>query len=268
MLTTQYSILADRRPDFSKELCIALVSDLHERNGDGIIPVLKAHQPDLICIPGDTFERMGDVRLLRDVGLLRKSYMVSKDLLRAIHRQNHSTENARRFLTQAVEIAPVFMSLGNHDLYLTDEDRRFISSCGITLFGNGFTDWKGIRIGGMSTCNDRQWLDRFCEGPSFKLLLCHRPEYYGRYLKKREIDLILSGHAHGGQIRFRGKGVFAPGQGFFPEYHHGIYDGRLVVSAGCANTVSIPRWGNPPEIVFIRVKKHLTKKESAVLENK
>lgn len=64
---------------------------------------------------------------------------------------------------------------------------------------------------------------------------------------------MLSGHAHGGQIRILGRGVFSPGQGLFPKYTKGIYEGRLVVSAGCSNTASIPRWGNPCEVVAIRL---------------
>ena len=66
------------------------------------------------------------------------------------------------------------------------------------------------------------------------------------------IHLFLSGHCHGGQIRVCGRGIFAPGQGLFPRYHHGVYEGRLVVSAGCSNTASIPRWGNEPEVVVVR----------------
>ena len=49
------------------------------------------------------------------------------------------------------------------------------------------------------------------------------------------------------------RGIFAPGQGLLPKYHHGVYDGRLVVSAGCSNTASIPRWGNETEVVIVRL---------------
>ncbi len=68
-----------------------------------------------------------------------------------------------------------------------------------------------------------------------------------------DIQLIFSGHAHGGQWRipFTNKGVYAPGQGLFPEYCQGVYDGRLVVSAGLSNTTWIPRFFNPREIVVV-----------------
>ena len=75
------------------------------------------------------------------------------------------------------------------------------------------------------------------------------------FLKKyKDIDLILAGHAHGGQIRLFGHGLYAYGQGLFPKYTKGIYDGKLIVSAGLANTSRFPRINNPPEIVFLTLK--------------
>ena len=98
---------------------------------------------------------------------------------------------------------------------------------------------------------DLAWLKDFEQQDGFKILLCHHPEYRDRYLKDMKIDLILSGHAHGGQIRFAGQGLFAPGQGLFPKYTSGMY-GNLVVSRGLANTAGfIPRLGNPTEIVYL-----------------
>ena len=86
-----------------------------------------------------------------------------------------------------------------------------------------------------------------------KVLICHHPEYYPKYLKDMPIDIIVSGHAHGGQWRFFGRGVFAPGQGLFPKYTSGVYDGRLVVSRGLKKTIIPPRIFNPREVVIIDV---------------
>ena len=72
------------------------------------------------------------------------------------------------------------------------------------------------------------------------------------YIKELNIDLTLSGHAHGGQIRILGQGLIAPGQGFFPKYTSGMYDGRLIVSRGLANNAPpIPRLFNRKELIFI-----------------
>ena len=82
--------------------------------------------------------------------------------------------------------------------------------------------------------------------------MCHHPEYYEWYPIIKSADLVLSGHAHGGQWRFFGRGVYAPGQGLWPKYTKGVYDGRLVVSAGCSNsTTPVPRLFNPSEVVFV-----------------
>ena len=98
---------------------------------------------------------------------------------------------------------------------------------------------------------DLNWLKDFERQDGFKLLLCHHPEYRDRYLKGRKIDLILAGHAHGGQIRILDQGLFAPGQGLLPRYTSGVH-GNMVISRGLSNTASfIPRLGNPPEIVYL-----------------
>jgi predicted MPP superfamily phosphohydrolase len=63
---------------------------------------------------------------------------------------------------------------------------------------------------------------------------------------------MLSGHAHGGQIRLFNRGLFAPGQGWWPKWTKGVYDHCLVVSTGLSNTASpIPRLFNPTEIVYV-----------------
>ena len=84
----------------------------------------------------------------------------------------------------------------------------------------------------------------------FTLLLSHRPEEYRLY-RSLGFDAALSGHAHGGQIRVAGRGVFSPGQGLFPRYTCGVVDGRMVISAGAGNPVHLPRWGNPCEVLRI-----------------
>lgn len=106
---------------------------------------------------------------------------------------------------------------------------------------------------------DYEWLEAFEQQDAFKILLCHHPEYWRHkdpVLSELNIDLTLSGHAHGGQIRIFRHGIFAPGQGLLPKYtdgvHHGKY-GKLVVSRGLANTAWIPRFGNCPEVVVIRL---------------
>ena len=92
---------------------------------------------------------------------------------------------------------------------------------------------------------------------AFTVLLSHRPEFFDLYVQQG-FPLVLSGHAHGGQIRlpFLG-GILAPGQGFFPEYDSGLYTDEttsMVVSRGLGNSVFPFRLNNPPEIIIITLK--------------
>ena len=105
---------------------------------------------------------------------------------------------------------------------------------------------------------DAEWLFDFEKEDGDKLLLSHHPEYWTDDLPLLElhpIDLVLSGHAHGGQIRLFGHGLFAPDQGIFPKYVSGVFTGghgRMVVTRGLCNTAKIPRIGNPAELVIIK----------------
>lgn len=188
-------------------------------------------------------------------------------------------ENVLPFLRACCGIAPTYLSLGNHELYLTEEDLRRIEATGVVVLDNEYVAVHsvGVLIGGLtsgyvmrqrahlsshrltdSTERDivfTSWLSDFAAQPGFKILLSHHPEYYPFIPSK--VNLILSGHAHGGQWRFYDpfkriwRGVLAPGQGWFPKWTKGVYDGRLVVSAGLCNTTRIPRINNPTEIVYI-----------------
>ncbi|MBR1676856.1 MAG: metallophosphoesterase [Clostridia bacterium] len=228
MVITKYKV----SEQFNKT--IAIVSDFHNKAYQDIFDCLNNDCPDIICIAGD---------LIHD-----KSLKQSK--------------NATDLLKLCSEIAPTFYSFGNHEKHLTDNDVIDIVKYGVVPLDNAAVQCGTINIGGFSSFGygdtpekDRlKWLDEFEKLKGYKILLCHHPEYYPTYLKDREIDLVVSGHAHGGQIRLFGKGLFAPGQGIFPKYTKGIYDNKLIVSTGIANTGGIiPRLFNRPEIVYIEI---------------
>ena len=139
---------------------------------------------------------------------------------------------------------------------------------GAVLLDDTSVIFNGILLGGLSTgykngehqgrmkktpAPDLGWLKKYSEADGFKLLLSHHPEYFIEYIKPLSIDLILSGHAHGGQCRIFGKGLIAPGQGFLPKYTHGLYDDRLIVGSGVGNQFIVPRIFNPCEIIEIEI---------------
>ena len=250
-------------------LRLALISDLHNRSYGAIIRSLRRRHPDLIMVTGD----------------LLVGYRPEGDQL-IMESQKHVLP----FLRACVRIAPTYVSLGNHEWIVCDEDLDLIRSTGAILLDNSWIRFGGFVIGGLTSGfvadyrrlrariggrypvkqkagrmselpPDADWLAEFEQQKGYKILLCHHPEYWSLrapYLARRRIDLILSGHAHGGQIRLLGRGLFAPGQGCMPKYTAGMHKGRygrLVISRGLANTSQpIPRLWNPPEIVYIRLK--------------
>ncbi len=249
-------------------LTIAHVSDLHERVADDILAMLRRAKPDFIVVTGDTFERY-DNRPQYDFErrpikrLIINIIHYTNYILTKFQRDKHKakTENAYEFLMRAAKIAPVYLSLGNHEQKLLDVDYLFLKDCGITLLDNASQEieYKGCRIllGGISTWDYEDFIEDYRRQKGMKLLLCHNPQFYADHLTDSDIALTLSGHTHGGQIRIgkKGRGFFVPGQGLFGKYAHGsFFNGKLIVSAGCANTVMCPRLFNPRELVVLHLK--------------
>lgn len=259
---TEYEIYKE---GLKKPLVIGLVTDLHERKNDDSLALLKELQPDIIAVAGDTFERYSENHIkrksknsvLKAVAFNAAFYadIAIKFLFRI--KNLPDPENSYRFLSEAAKLAPVFMSLGNHEEELTAEDYKFFERVGITLLDNSDAVFEHggdrLLIGGLSTFYDEAWLSGFSKKRGFKLLLSHHPEYFDELIADKNIDLTLSGHNHGGQIRLFGRGVLSSSSGLFPRYDKGVFHNRLAVSAGCANTVAIPRFNNPREVVAVRV---------------
>lgn len=95
-------------------------------------------------------------------------------------------------------------------------------------------------------------LEPLIEEDTYTILLSHRPELFDTYAAS-QVDLVFSGHAHGGQIRLPLIGaVFAPNQGFFPKYNAGIYRKdrtQMIVSRGLGNSIFPIRLNNRPELI-------------------
>ncbi len=270
-IVTNYYI-STQKPDFHPTK-IGLVTDLHEEDPTELIDLLKKEKPDLILVAGDTLERheegkeghtMKEIDSYQEISPFWSSFC---RFLKIFHRilgifrikYYKNEECGHKFLREASKIAPVYLSKGNHEWYFLPEDIDLMKECHIkaldnedcrlSLLGNEFL------IGGLSTMHDIQWLDSFSQKEGFKILLCHHPEYYKRFIfsKGDSFDLVVSGHAHGGQWRIGGRGILAPGQGFLPIFHHGQYS-KLIVSAGVSNPSVIPRFGNPKELVMIHLR--------------
>ncbi|MBQ9921726.1 MAG: metallophosphoesterase [Clostridia bacterium] len=231
MITSCYSVASQK---INGRLKAAFISDLHncKKASHTALDIIADKKPDIILFSGDAVNR------------ITGKYDVALD-----------------FLEKASKIAPVFYSLGNHDLAEgTEGFREGAKKRGVILLDNEYTAFKGIFIGGLSFIKEAEhenikekresFLDEFSSLDGFKLLLSHVPRYYNEFLRQKDIDLILSGHSHGGQIGFGKRGVYSPDQGFFPKYVGGFYENRLIVTRGLGQTAHLPRFFNPYEVVF------------------
>ncbi len=207
----------------SSRVRFALVSDLHCAPSRPVIEAIKNGSPDAVLVCGD----FSHSKKTKEVGL--------------------------EFLYMSAKLFPTFVGFGNHDLD-SGVSASDVEKTGAVPLDDAFVRFGGILIGGLSPRKggpDTAFLDRFSREKGFRLLLCHYPHYYDKFLKGYPVDLTLSGHAHGGQWRFFGRGVLAPGQGLFPKYTSGFYDGgRLFVGRGAGNGAPVPRINNPREVVF------------------
>ena len=253
MRNTRYQLTTTHPVSF--KACI--VADLHDRSYRDILPILKAERPDLILIPGDLTETLRE-------GL------------------DPSARPGLALLGECAAIAPTFYTFGNHEIggchgrirkakrsatplsfSLSPVWREIIAATGATLLLDEHIEWNGVTIGALGSgllnpawIPDLSMVESFAAAPGYKLLLCHHPEYFDRYLRPYPIDLIVSGHAHGGQWRVFGRGVYAPDQGLFPRYTAGLHEDRLVISRGASNSAfPIPRFFNPCEVVTVTVGK-------------
>lgn len=214
-------------PKITQAVTLAFVPDMHNGPYEDVLPLLKT--VDAILIGGDLVKRYDD-----------------------------TYDNALRFLQAAPKCAPTFYALGNHERKLPSREKYMHQArqCDVTMLDNSFVQWRGLILGGMSSAcrgeQDHTVVQAMAEQPGFRLLLCHHPEYYERHVKPYDIDLTLAGHAHGGQVRLFGQGLYAPGQGLLPRLTAGWYDeGRLLVSRGMTNANKAPRWFNPCELILL-----------------
>lgn len=218
-----------RSPRITKPLTLAVVSDLHDGPYADVLPALQG--VDAILIAGDM-----------------------------INRHKPGYDYAIPFLKAAADIAPTFYSIGNHEWKAAERDAYWQEAvkCPVTVLHNRFVSFGEVVIGGLSSAPrkavDASFLADMEKQEGFRLLLCHHPEYYKRYVAGHDIDLTLAGHAHGGQINLLNRGVYAPGQGVFPRWTHGAYfGGKLLVSRGMTNSSGAPRWGNPCEMILLEL---------------
>lgn len=248
--TTFFKITSDRLPASFNGFKIAQISDLHNaefgQDHSEIIRILKEEKPQIIVITGDLID------------------------------SNHlDMDTAISFVQQAVTIAPCYYVTGNHEAWIKEDyqklEDRLLDSNVIILHDEVVIferDSESIQLIGLDDpefSDQDSYIQQIVLSTKlsnlnldnrFRLLLSHRPEAFDAYVDNN-IDLVLSGHTHGGQFRlpFIG-GVVAPNQGFFPkvdagEYHQ--FNTTMIVSRGLGNSIIPIRINNRPEVVIVEL---------------
>lgn len=232
-----YDIQSDRLPAAFDEFHILQLSDLHNTQlGEGnekLISVVKEAEPDLIVITGDLID--------------------SRDT---------KVEVALELAEKLVTIVPCYYVPGNHESRVAAyaELKTGLLACGVVILENKTVELQraGEKIALVGVTDpdfgEEIVLEEMIDDSTFTILLSHRPELFETYVESG-VDLVFSGHAHGGQFRvpFVG-GLYAPHQGLFPQYDGGIYtegNTTMVVSRGLGNSVIPFRINNRPEAVLV-----------------
>ena len=231
---------------------IVQISDFHNeefgKNQQKMIEKVKKCNPDMIAITGDFIDC-----------------------------RTSNVEIAMEFITGAVEIADVYYVPGNHERWVQKEYKKLcqqMSEEGVHLIANHVetVSYNGEKILCMGI-EDPDFYDaigadakkenarsnieklQYTE-EDFSLLLSHRPELFDIYVEEK-VDVVLTGHAHGGQFRLPLiGGLAAPNQGLFPKYDSGIFvedATHMIVSRGIGNSIIPLRINNPPEIVVVKL---------------
>ena len=229
---------------------IVQVSDLHNNvYGIGqsyLISCIKAADPDIIVITGDLIDR-----------------------------NTKNVDNAMMFVSKAVEIAPVFYVSGNHEANLPEEYAELVrrmDEAGVSILDNEnasvlTVEEESVTLAGITdpafdwskpdpVIVDEEIKTAFADvsDDQVKILLSHRPELINVY-SKNSIDLVLTGHAHGGQVRLPFIGpLYSPSQGLLPKYTSGLYiegNTQMYVSRGIGNGIAPFRFNDGPELAVI-----------------
>ena len=249
----KYNVKSEDIPSEFDNFRIVQISDLHNaefgENNEKLLLMLKQADADIIAITGDMIDS-----------------------------RNTDVDVAISFAQKAVNIAPVYYVNGNHESRVLGEYEKLkqgLTDAGVTILENSSADItigdEAITLIGINDPTFRmelvddtmeqniahQLVNVIPDNDNYKVLLAHRPEYFDVYAGN--VDLVLSGHAHGGQFRipFIG-GLVAPGQGFFPEYYEGSHikeNTEMIVSRGIGNSIIPFRINNKPEIIVAELTK-------------
>lgn len=228
------------------EIKIAQLSDMHfpriKVDIQKLLKRLEEENIDMVFITGDLIDRSADI----------------------------GQSGVYEFIEKLKLIAPIYYVNGNHETGHRDSNELYTRLLlnNVTILNNKSKNVsiKNVNFTIMGLTDNRDYnpnyfIDNNEAANNYRILIAHRPEKWQTYTSSSfaiKPDLVLCGHAHGGQIRIFGKGLLAPDQGFFPKYDAGLYtneenDVNMIVSRGIGNSIFPFRLNNKPHVPIITI---------------
>ena len=247
IVISNFDYKSSKVPKEFNDFKIVQISDLHNKvfgeEQDKLLEKVEGLSPDIIVITGDLVDR-----------------------------RRYNLEKSMYFIDKAVKLAPVYYISGNHEAWSGkySEVKEKLINTGVHVIDDEKIEIKknnsSINLFAFITSSYREKTDtsiveenlmNWSREKGLKILLSHRPELFDLY-SSYNMNIVFSGHAHGGQIRlpFIG-GIIAPNQGFFPKYTSGSYSDNettMFVSRGLGNSAFPVRVFNRPEIISVTLK--------------
>ena len=253
----EVSHYAYKSPEVPQEFVgfrVVQISDLHNatfgKENEKLLVKIQELSPDIVVLTGDLVDT------------------------------NHTNiEVALAFAEKVVASYPTYYVTGNHEDWLEESDKlellEGLERVGVVCLADEYIEIKredskitliGLNdegLGGIKlkvteeTTGETKFLTENEDTSGLQILLAHEPQYIENYTKYH-VDLVFSGHAHGGQFRmpFVGGGLVAPGQGLFPKYTEGVHvmnETTMIISSGLGNSIIPVRVFNRPEIVCVEL---------------
>lgn len=230
---------------------IIQISDLHDktfgRDNKRLIRIIDDEKPNIIIVTGDIY-----------------------------YYYNGKIENSLNFLENISKKHKVYFVTGNHEYKDKnwDNHKKVIEDYGVKIIDNMVDNIRNndeeIYIYGLKDPafyhksvrytifeDELKKMKESMDDKKFGILLSHRPDKINIY-SRNKVDLVFTGHAHGGQIRFLDRGILSPAEGFFPKYTSGMHvkdSTTMIISRGLGRTIFTFRLFNRPEVVITRLKR-------------
>ena len=236
-----------------------VISDLHDHkfgeDKEKLAEKIREIDPDLIFIDGDMLNGESENAEV-PVTLIRELKDTARNYYALGNHEIDYMENGHPELTEELEAAGAVV---------LDKEYVDVEVDGIQIRLGGMYDYafglNGNNDASSAPDDTRSFLEDFQNTDRLKIMLAHRPDsfIFGDASKVWDVDLVISGHNHGGQVvlPFLG-GLYGGDQGFFPEYVHGMYEKdnfQMLVTSGLgSDRQKLPRFNNPPEIAVLEIR--------------